>query len=66
MFNKHNVIQSDAPFNEQLPKNYPVDISNITEDEMNEELNKGYEQVKSGKTKSAQSVFDDIAKDYNK
>jgi hypothetical protein len=32
---------------------------------MNVELNKGYEQAKAGKTKSAQSVFDSIAKDYN-
>jgi DNA-damage-inducible protein J len=65
MFYKQIVIQRGLPFNVQLPKNYPVDISNISDEEMNTELNKGYEQVKSGNTKSAQSVFDSIAKDYN-
>jgi DNA-damage-inducible protein J len=65
MFYKQIVIQRGLPFNVQLPKNYPVDISNLSEDEMNAELNKGYEEAKAGKTKSAQRVFDSIAKDYN-
>jgi DNA-damage-inducible protein J len=64
MFYKQIVLQRGLPFNVQLPKNYPVDITNLSEDEINSELEKGYEQAKAGKTKSAQSVFDGIAKDY--
>jgi hypothetical protein len=40
-----------------------IDISKLTDEEFNEELNKGYKQAKAGKTKSAQSVFDNITKD---
>jgi probable phosphoglycerate mutase len=47
-----------------LPFNTPTDITNLTDNEFNEELNKGYTQAISGKTKSAQSVFDNITKDY--
>ena len=42
----------------------PVDISALSEAEFNEELEKGYEDKKAGRTKSAKKAFTDIRKDY--
>ena len=48
-----------------MPSVRPVDMRNLSEDEMNAELEKGYADMKAGRTKSAKKVFDDIRKDYN-
>jgi DNA-damage-inducible protein J len=40
-------------------------MSTLSEDEMNAELEKGYADMKAGRTKPASKVFADIRKDYN-
>lgn len=43
MFYKQIIMQRGLPFEVKLPAIYPVDMSLISEEELNEELKKGYE-----------------------
>ena len=40
-------------------------MSNLSEEQINEELEKGYADMKAGRTKPASKIFEDIRKDYN-
>lgn len=65
MFYKQIVLHRGIPFDVSLPAEKPVDITNLTEEEINVELNKGYQDMLSGKLKSAKEVFANIRKDYD-
>ncbi len=65
MFYKQIILQRGLPFEVKLPSVRPVDMSVLSEAEMNAELEKGYVDMKAGKTKHANTVFADIRKDYN-
>lgn len=39
-------------------------MSVLSEEELNEELEKGYADVQAGRTKDAKTAIDDIRKDY--
>lgn len=49
----------------KIPSARPVDMNILSETEMNTELEKGYADMKAGRTKPAEKVFSDIRKDYN-
>ena len=42
-----------------------MDVSTLTEEEFNAELEKGYADMKAGRVKDARQAFADIRKDYN-
>jgi DNA-damage-inducible protein J len=65
MFYKQIILQRGLPFEVKIPSERPVDMSTLSEDEMNAELEKGYADMKAGRTKPASKVFSDIRKDYN-
>lgn len=65
MFYRQIVLQKGLPFEVKLPVAQPVDISAITDEQLNAELEKGYADIMAGRTRSAKSVFDDIRKDYD-
>lgn len=48
-----------------MPSARPIDMSILSEEEMNLELEKGYADMKVGRTKPASKAFADIRKDYN-
>ena len=48
----------------KLPASQPVDISTLTEAQLNAELEKGYADITAGRTKSGKTVFEGIRKDY--
>ena len=64
MFNKQIILQKGLPFEVKLPASQPVDISTLTEAQLNAELEKGYADITAGRTTSAKKVFEDIRKDY--
>ena len=64
MFYRQIVLQHGLPFDVKLPANIPMDVSKLTEEELDVELEKGYADVKAGKTRDAESVFADIRRDY--
>lgn len=64
IFYKQIVLQKGLPFEVKLPVSQPVDVSTLSPEQLHEELEKGYADIVSGRTRSASSVFDDIRKDY--
>lgn len=65
MFYKQIIFHRGLPFEVKIPSSRPVDMSVLSEAELNVELEKGYADIKAGKTKEASAVFADIRKDYN-
>ena len=65
MFYKQIILQRGLPFDVKIPSSRPVDMSFLSEAELNAELEKGYADIKVGRTREANAVFADIRKDYN-
>lgn len=64
MFYKQIILQRGLPFEVKIPASKLVDASVLSDAEMDAELEKGYVDMKAGRTKPASSVFADIRKDY--
>lgn len=65
MFYKQIILQRGLPFEVKLPQ-HPLDVGNMTEEQFNAELEKGYADMKAGRTISAKQVFADIRGSYKK
>lgn len=65
MFYRQIILQNGLPFDVKLPVSRPVDISELTEERLHAELEKGYADIAAGREKTARNVFDDIRRDYN-
>ena len=63
MFYKQIILQRGIPFEVKLPANGFPDAGAMTEEQMNEELEKGFADIKSGRSRAAGDVFDDIRQD---
>ena len=64
MFYKQIILQRGLPFEVKIPKNVPADISQMSAEELDLELEKGYIDILDGRTKDAKSVFTEIHKEY--
>ena len=64
MFYKQIILQKGLPFEVKLPAQHPADVSTLSADQLNTELEKGFADISAGRTKDAKSVFADIRKDY--
>lgn len=64
MFYKQIVLQKGLPFDVKLPVSPPVDVSKLSQDQLHEELEKGYADMLSGNTRSAKAAFEDLRRDY--
>lgn len=64
MFYKQIILNRGLPFEVRLPAARPVDVSELSEAELNAELEKGYADMVAGRTKPARQAFADIRKDY--
>lgn len=65
MFYKQIILNRGIPFEVKIPASRPIDMSELTEEALNAELEKGYEDALAGRTKPAKQVFADIRKDYD-
>lgn len=65
MFYKQIILQRGLPFEVKIPSAKPVDMTFITDEQLNAELEKGYADMNAGRTKPAGEVFESIRKDYN-
>lgn len=63
MFYKQVVWQQGLLFNVKLGCREPRDVSSMTQDELNAELEKGYKSVLSGDVKPADKVFESLRKE---
>jgi DNA-damage-inducible protein J len=64
MFYKQIILQRGLPFEVKLPAENPVDMSVLSEEELSAELEKGYADMKAGRTKPAGEAFAGIRRDY--
>ena len=64
MFYKQIILQRGMPFEIKLPPQRVVDISQLTEEQLDAELEKGYADMLAGRTKPARQAFADIRRDY--
>ena len=64
MFYKQIILNRGLPFDVKIPTARPADVAELTEAELNAELEKGYADMVAGKTKPARQAFSDIRKDY--
>ncbi len=64
MFYRQVILQQGLPFDVKLPTARPVDMTKLTKEQLDAELQKGYDDVLAGRTKPAKQVFDTIRKDY--
>ena len=58
------VLQKGMPFELRLPVNKPIALGSITLDELDKELQKGLDSLRSGKSYSADEVDLFFAKEY--
>lgn len=58
------VLQKGMPFELRLPVNKPIALGSITRDELDRELQKGLDSLRSGKSYSADEVDLFFAKEY--
>ena len=65
MFYKQIILQRGLPFELKLPSEPVLNFHQLTEQEVDSELQKGIEDVENGKVKSAKQAFSDIRKDYH-
>lgn len=64
MFYKQIILNRGLPFEVKLPAARPVNAAELSEAELNTELEKGYADMAAGGTKPARQTFADIRKDY--
>lgn len=65
MFYKQVILHRGLPFEVKIPDRTSTDISMLETEELHAELEKGYADMKAGRTKDAKTVFADIRKDYD-
>ena len=64
IFYKQIILNRGLPFDVKIPTAKQIDVAELTEAELNAELEKGYADMVAGKTKPARQAFADIRKDY--
>lgn len=64
MFYKQIILQRGMPFEVKLPAARPLDVSTLTDEQLNAELEKGFADIAAGRTRPAKQVFEDIRWDY--
>ena len=64
MFYKQIILQKGLPFEVKIPDSTSMDISTLRTEELHAELEKGYADMRAGRTRDAKTVFADIRKDY--
>lgn len=63
MFYKQIILNNGLPFEVKLP-NHPLDASRMTAEQLDTELEKGYVDMRTGRTIPLEQAFADIRKDF--
>lgn len=64
LFLRQVVFQRGIPFDIKLPQNKPLSVEELSETGFNAEIEKGMDDLKSGKVVPAEEVSDRMSKDY--
>ncbi len=63
MFYKQIIMTGGIPFELKVPT--LIDASNLTKEELDRELQKGFDDIDAGRVKSADEVFTELNRKYN-
>ena len=64
MFLRQIVLRQGLPFDVTVPQRRPLVLSELTSDQLNEELEKGYQQAIRGEYIPLDKVFGDLERKY--
>lgn len=64
MFYKQIILNRGLPFEVKIPTAKPMNMTKLSEGELNTELEKGYADMTAGRTKPVSQAFADIRRDY--
>lgn len=64
MFYKQIILNRGLPFEVKIPASKPANAAELNEADLNAELEKGYADMRAGRTKPAREAFADIRKGY--
>ena len=64
MFLRQVVLQRGIPFEMKLPKREPVSFGALTKEPADAELEKGMDDIKAGRTYSADSILAELNREY--
>ena len=64
MFFKQIVLKKGLPFEVRLPYEMPLNMAALTEEELNEEIEKGYEDTLAGRTKPLEQAVAEMSTDF--
>lgn len=64
MFYKQIILNKGLPFEVKIPASKPANTAELNEADLNAELEKGYADMRAGRTKPAREAFADIRKGY--
>ena len=64
MFYKQIILQNGLPFEVKLPE-HPLDIGQMTNKQLDQELEKGYIEAKEGRTISMNEAFQSVRNKFN-
>ncbi len=64
MFYKQIILQRGLPFDVKMPS-HPLDMSNMTKEQLKAELQKGLDSIERGETETVQKVFSDLRKELD-
>ena len=65
IFYKQIILHNGLPFDVTIPRSQLLDLNQLTEEALSRELEKGYADMKAGRTRPAKEVFDDHRKEYD-
>ena len=64
MFYRQVILQQGLPFDVKIPRRPPLDVSRLSEEALNRELEKGYADIEAGRTRPAREVFAELRREY--
>lgn len=65
IFLKQIVMQRGLPFEVRIPEAIPLAMRDISKEEFDAEIEKGFSDYKEGRYQTAANVFSDIEKEYD-
>lgn len=64
MFYRQVILHQGLPFDVKIPRRNPLDVSRLSEEALNRELEKGYADIEAGRTRPAREVFAELRREY--
>jgi DNA-damage-inducible protein J len=64
IFYKQIILQRGLPFEVKLPVEKPLNINEMTKEELDAALEEGYADILAGRTEPAEKVFADLEREY--